>query len=49
MKSIRVSAIVQITLLVIGITALAFGLYLGEATEILHKAIIVCMECIGIG
>jgi len=40
---------IQITLLAIGIMALALGVYLGEAAEVMYKAVVVCMECIGIG
>ena len=41
--------IAQITLLAIGVTALTLGLTRGEANEVLNKAVVVCMECIGIG
>ena len=41
--------IAQIILLISGIVMMAAGLLRGEALEILRKAIVVCMECIGIG
>jgi len=41
--------IAQIILLISGIVMIAAGLLRGEALEILRKAIVVCMECIGIG
>ena len=40
---------IQIFLLFIGIILLAFGIIQGDALEILKKAKLVCMECIGIG
>ena len=39
----------QLILLVIGLTSVIVGLKAGEAREILAKAVVVCMECIGIG
>ncbi|MDR0272597.1 MAG: thioredoxin [Clostridiales bacterium] len=39
----------QLTLLVSGIIMTAVGIANGEASEILAKATVVCMECIGIG
>jgi len=41
--------IIQIFLILIGIVMLVLGIIHGEAREIYKKAIIVCMECIGIG
>jgi len=41
--------IVQLFLILIGIVLLVLGITQGEAREIFKKAIIVCMECIGIG
>ena len=40
---------IQITLLAAGIVMMVFGLLRGEAAEILRKAIVICLECIGIG
>ena len=39
----------QAAVLLAGIFMMVAGLLRGEALEILNKAIIVCMECIGIG
>jgi len=39
----------QITLLATGVAMLVIGLLRGEAAEILRKAIVICLECIGIG
>ena len=36
-------------ILALGIVLLVLGIYRGEPTEILQKAILVCLECIGIG
>jgi hypothetical protein len=40
---------IQIFLLFVGIILLAFGIVQGDASKILKKARLVCMECIGIG
>ena len=34
---------------VLGIAMLVFGLYCGDAAQVLKKAAAICMECIGIG
>ena len=41
--------IMQAALLVAGVSIMVLGLLRGEALEVLNKAIIICMECIGIG
>lgn len=38
-----------ICLAILGIGAMAFGVYRGEMPVVLEKAINICMECIGIG
>lgn len=35
--------------LVIGLAFVALGLWRGEAEVVLQKAVVICMECIGIG
>jgi len=41
--------VTQIILLAAGAAMTALGLAGGEAGELLKKAVVVCMECIGIG
>ena len=42
-------AVLQIALLTLGLAMVAIGAARSEAQEIFNKAIIICMECIGIG
>lgn len=35
--------------LVVGLAFVALGLWRGEAEVVLQKAVVICMECIGIG
>ena len=48
-KAERARSLIRLALLATGIALIVLGAVRGEAREILHKAIIVCMECIGIG
>jgi hypothetical protein len=41
--------LIQILLLGLGAAMIVLGLFRQEALEILKKAVIVCLECIGIG
>jgi hypothetical protein len=41
--------ILQLSLLAIGVILIVLGVIHGEALLILKKAVLVCMECIGIG
>jgi len=41
--------LLQLTLLAIGVCMMVLGILRGEAAEILRKAIVICLECIGIG
>jgi hypothetical protein len=49
MKSPLMRAAAQIALLAVGLTAMLLGIFWDEASEVLNKAAIVCLECIGIG
>ena len=40
---------VQIALLAAGTAMLCFGIWRGEASAVLSKAIKLCLECVGIG
>lgn len=39
----------QLALLLLAGLSIAFGAYRGEVETVLHKAINICMECIGLG
>ena len=41
--------VLQMTLLLIGIIMLCFGIWRGEAETVFSKAIKLCLECVGIG
>ena len=49
MGHLRIIHTIQIILLAAGAGLAFLGLSQGEAKELLGKAIIICMECIGIG
>lgn len=38
-----------VSLAVFGILMMGFGIYRGEMSVVLEKAIKICMECVGIG
>ena len=40
---------ITISLLVLGVIFVLFGIYRGEVQSVFSKAIHVCLECIGIG
>ena len=40
---------IQISIIIIAVAAIAFGFYRAETNSILQKAVMVCLECIGIG
>ena len=37
------------TILIIGIALLVEGIVTGDFNNVLHKAVVICYECIGIG
>ncbi len=39
----------KITITVLAVCAIVFGIFRNEATTVLNKAIYICLECIGIG
>jgi len=41
--------IIQLSILTAGVILVVLGVIRGDALEILKKAVLVCMECIGIG
>ena len=45
----RISNFIRGALLGVGVALIALGIWLGEATDIMRKAVVVCLECIGIG
>lgn len=49
MNAMKIRFILRITIAAAGIFMIAAGLSEGEHMEILEKAVLVCMECIGIG
>jgi len=41
--------IIRVAIIVTGVALMAIGIWQGELTAILRKAVVVCLECIGIG
>ena len=40
---------ITVTLAALGTACLLYGIFAGQALAVLHKAIRICLECIGIG
>ena len=49
MKKLTQSGAIGIALAAVGILMMIFGIYRGEMTVVLTKAVNICTECIGIG
>ena len=47
--SIRGRFFIRTATLTLGIVMAALGIWLGEMTDVLRKAVVVCLECVGIG
>ncbi len=45
----RTKNIIAILLILLGLISLLLGIRRGEAADVLKKATLVCMECIGLG
>ncbi len=49
MKSRTYAWMVRVSLLIFGGLALIIGINRGETLDVMRKAILICLECIGIG
>lgn len=45
----RTRSIASIGLVAVGAAFMAIGIVQNEHADVLHKAIMICMECIGLG
>ena len=45
----RTRRLIAGAILVVAVTMLVYGLYRGEVSIVLNKAVNVCLECIGLG
>jgi len=48
-NNVRILNLIRAIVLIIGITLMGFGIWFDELTAIMRKAVIICLECIGIG
>ncbi|MBQ9341114.1 MAG: hypothetical protein IJK13_00735 [Lachnospiraceae bacterium] len=40
---------IRVALIILSVALIVTGLYRGETAEILRKAVMICLQCIGIG
>lgn len=45
----RTKNLIAVGLILLGLLALTLGILRGEAADVLRKATMVCLECIGLG
>ncbi|MBE6782556.1 MAG: thioredoxin [Ruminococcaceae bacterium] len=45
----RKKNLIAFSIAFVGIAFMAVGFYRGEAEDVLRKAIVICLECIGVG
>ena len=48
-NNLKLLNLIRAALLIIGITLMGFGIWYGELTAIMRKAVVICFECIGVG
>jgi len=48
-KSIKMRFILRAVIIAAGLLFMCIGIWQGELTAIMRKAVVICMECIGIG
>ena len=48
-RLIKAMRIKQLVLLFLGFACVGIGLFRGETIEVMRRAIVVCLECIGLG
>ncbi len=41
--------LIPLTILILGLAGIAYGVFQGEAYTVLKKATLICLECIGLG
>ena len=41
--------VIPIVLVAVSLVLITAGLLLGQNTDVLHKAVKICMECVGLG
>jgi len=48
-NKLKIQTIINILIIASGITLMIIGILQGELQAIMRKAVVVCLECIGIG